>query len=107
VIKEVSKASQSRVNAGTTGHINCEKTSLITLVQTASTKSWGGQYRDYPSIDWVCEEPAIVNASTISRGGQYRDYCIMDNLPEERATWRVIAKWNASYGAPLQKDAHA
>src|SRR5690606_19563528 len=56
------------VNVGTIGHVDHGKTTLTAAITTVLTRKWGGEAKDYASIDSAPEEQArgiTINTSHV------------------------------------------
>ncbi|AUN93986.1 elongation factor Tu [Pseudazoarcus pumilus] len=69
------------VNVGTIGHVDHGKTTLTAAITTVLTKKWGGEAKDYASIDSAPEEKArgiTINTSHVEYETESRHYAHVD-----------------------------
>src|SRR5690554_449793 len=69
------------VNVGTIGHVDHGKTTLTAAITTVLTKKWGGEAKDYASIDSAPEEKArgiTINTSHVEYESESRHYAHVD-----------------------------
>jgi elongation factor Tu len=69
------------VNVGTIGHVDHGKTTLTAAITTVLTRKWGGEAKDYASIDSAPEEKArgiTINTSHVEYETETRHYAHVD-----------------------------
>ncbi|MBA4742060.1 MAG: elongation factor Tu [Azoarcus sp.] len=69
------------VNVGTIGHVDHGKTTLTAAITTVLTKKWGGEAKDYASIDSAPEEKArgiTINTAHVEYETEKRHYAHVD-----------------------------
>src|SRR5690554_4530236 len=69
------------VNVGTIGHVDHGKTTLTAAITTVLTKKWGGEAKDYASIDSAPEEKTrgiTINTSHVEYETEKRHYAHVD-----------------------------
>ena len=63
--KEKFDRSKTHANIGTIGHVDHGKTTLTAAIATVLAKTYGGEAKDYASIDNAPEERERVSQSTL------------------------------------------
>jgi len=79
--KEAFKREKPHVNIGTIGHVDHGKTTLTAAISKVLTEKFGGQKRDFSTIDSAPEEQArgiTINASHIEYQTEKRHYAHVD-----------------------------
>ncbi|OXD22918.1 elongation factor Tu [Vibrio parahaemolyticus] len=127
--KEKFERTKPHVNVGTIGHVDHGKTTLTAAICTTLAKVYGGEAKDFASIDNAPEErergitiaTSHVEYDTPSRhyahvdcpghadyvyGGEAKDFASIDNAPEERERGITIATSHVEYDTPSRHYAH-